>query len=399
VPPLSRAGPLAQWWVAIKDNFELAGQPCTAGSRLLAGRVAQDTATAVRRLQAAGATVAGRTAMVELAFGGWGVNSHGGIPRNPWDAGVHRVAGGSSSGSAVAVAARLVRAALGTDTAGSVRIPAALCGVTGFKPSFGRVPTNGVVPLAPSYDTIGPIATSAADCAALDAVLADQPLGAPAAGGRIGVLAPVDWPVPVEPAVAHAAQAAADVLRRAGFDCQPVRSPFALAALTEEAGTLIAHEAWQIFGAAFDAAPQAFGAALGRRLASAGTLAPVAIAQARAGRIAARQQFADWMAGVDALLLPAVPCAAPAVHGIEEGASTLGHFTRWVNHVGGCAVSLPAGLDAQGLPVALQLVGRDGTDAQVLGIARAFQAHTSWHRLRPPLCAGPLQAPCTRSLA
>src|SRR5450432_1899186 len=165
--PQMAAGALRDWSVAIKDNFDVSGQIVGVGAPMFATRRAAVTATAVQRLLDAGAEIVGRTQMVELAFGGWGINAALGSPRNPWDGRAVRVAGGSSSGSAVAVAARMSRAALGGDTAGSIRMPAALCGITGLKTTFGLIPVDGVFPLAPSYDTVGPMGLSAADCAKL----------------------------------------------------------------------------------------------------------------------------------------------------------------------------------------------------------------------------------------
>ena len=143
---------------------------------MFSARRATRTATAVQRLLDAGACIVGHTQMVELAFGGWGINAALGTPRNPWDGRTVRVAGGSSSGSAVAVAARMVPGALGSDTAGSIRMPAALCGITGLKTSFGLIPEDGVFPLAPSYDSVGPMAQTADDCALLFEVLTGNSL-------------------------------------------------------------------------------------------------------------------------------------------------------------------------------------------------------------------------------
>lgn len=380
-------GPLAGWTVALKDNIDVEGDLVEVGSPALRGRRAPATATVARRLLEAGATLAGRTRVVELCWGSWGLNEHCGMARNPWDAAVERVPGGSSAGSAVAVAARLVRAALGSDTAGSIRMPAALCGISGFKPSLEAVPSDGLVPLATSYDSVGPMALDAADCAALYAVMAGVPVPGPAVSGRIAVLPQAAWPVPVEPAVAQALQRAASDFAALGFDTVHAGMTLDLGALTAQAGILIAAESWSQLGEHFLARPGDFGAAIRRRLEAARAQSAAQVAAARDDRARARQTFDAWLQGVDALLLPTVPRTAPAAQGIDESGSTLGHFTRWVNHVGGCAISLPAGLDAQGMPVALQLVGPAGADASVLALAQAFQAATPWH-LQAPALAG-----------
>jgi len=381
-------GPLDGWTVALKDNIDVAGDVVEIGSRAFAGRRAQSTATAAQRLLDAGATLDGRTSLVELCFGSYGINDHAGTALNPWDPHVHRAPGGSSAGSAVAVAARMVRAALGTDTAGSIRMPAALCGITGFKPTFGRVPIDGVFPLAHGYDSLGPIATDAADCAALMTVLAADPSFqslARATHARIAVLPESLWPVEVVPAVRHAVWSASDTFERLGFQVEEEWAAPDLAALTQQAGVLIAAAAWQELQPFFEARESAFGPALRERLLAAKQLAPQAVAVAAAARTTASSEFARWASEFDVLLLPTVSCTAPPLADVQERGSTLGHFTRWVNHVGGCAISLPAGFDEQGLPVAIQLVARGGADAIVLAVAQAFQGATSWHTRCPDL--------------
>lgn len=389
------AGPLSGWCVAIKDNIDIAGDIVSVGSPMFADRRATHTAQAIRRLQAAGASIAGRTHMVELAFGGWGINESLGSPRNPWDGRVVRLAGGSSSGAAVAVAARMARAALGSDTAGSIRMPAALCGITGLKTSVGLIPCDGLYPLAPSYDSVGPMALSAQDCALLFSVLSNTPGGPPPSpigwgmggrpGGRLAVLDPQAYPVPVEPAVQAALAGAVAVFEQLGVDLRPCVPPFALSALTRDAGTLIAAEALIVHGARFGAEPQAFGAELRRRLEQARDTPEATIRTAAAARQRDSQHFERWLGADDTLLMPTVHCTAPAVGSVDERSTPLGQFTRWVNHVGGCALSLPAGFDAQGLPVAMQLVGRAGAEARLLALGCAFQAVTDWHLRVPDL--------------
>jgi aspartyl-tRNA(Asn)/glutamyl-tRNA(Gln) amidotransferase subunit A len=160
--------------ISIKDLFDVAGQETRAGSRVLAGRPhATVDAPAVARLRAAGFVIVGRTNMTEFAYSGLGINAHYGTPRNPWQREQGRIPGGSSSGAAVGVADGMVSFGLGSDTGGSCRIPAALCGITGFKPTARRVPREGAVPLSSSLDSIGPLANSVACCAAIDAIIAD----------------------------------------------------------------------------------------------------------------------------------------------------------------------------------------------------------------------------------
>ncbi|MDO8449873.1 MAG: amidase [Rhodoferax sp.] len=379
--------PLHGWNIAIKDCFDLAGDIASVGTPMFAARRATRTATAVQRLLDAGACIVGHTQMVELAFGGWGINAAMGTPRNPWDGRTVRVAGGSSSGSAVAVAARMVPAALGSDTAGSIRMPGALCGITGLKTTFGLIPEDGVFPLAPSYDSVGPMAQSADDCARLFEVLTATrlpPMQAPH-NSRLLVLDSAAYPVPVEPGVQHALDAAVNVFTRLGTHLSKSSPPFALADLTRDAGTLIGAEAWTVHGARFEMDPSAFGAGLQRRFEQARMADSGSIAAARGARVQASERFRRWLQADEVLLLPTVHCSAPALDSVDERGSPLGQFTRWVNHVGGCALTLPAGFDTLGMPVAIQLVGRAGTEARLLALGSAFQQATDWHRRVPDL--------------
>lgn len=385
--PSDAEGPLHGWDIAIKDCFDLAGQITSVGTPMFSARRATRTGTAVQRFLDAGACIVGHTQMVELAFGGWGINAALGTPRNPWDGRTVRVPGGSSSGSAVAVAARMVRAALGSDTAGSIRMPAALCGITGLKTTFGLIPDDGVFPLAPSYDSVGPMAQSADACAQLFEVLTGTRL-APiqmASGLRISVLDSAAYPVPVEPAVQRALEEAANVFVRLGAHLSNASPPFVLSDLTRDAGTLIGAEAWDLHRARFETDPSAFGAELQRRFEQARVADPGTIVVARAARIKASKHFQRWLAADQVLLLPTVHCSAPALDAVDERGSPLGQFTRWVNHVGGCALTLPGGFDARGLPVAIQLVGQAGTEARLLALGCAFQQETDWHRRVPDL--------------
>jgi aspartyl-tRNA(Asn)/glutamyl-tRNA(Gln) amidotransferase subunit A len=380
-------GPLRGWNIAIKDCFDLAGEIASVGTPIFSARRATRTGTAVQRLLDAGACIVGHTQMVELAFGGWGINAALGTPRNPWDGRIVRVAGGSSSGSAVAVAARMVPAALGSDTAGSIRMPAALCGITGLKTSFGLIPEDGVFPLAPSYDSVGTMAQTADDCALLFEVMTGTslaPVPAPS-GWRIAVFDSAAYPVPVESAVQRALDEAANTFVCLGAHLGKTSPPFALADLTRDAGTLIGAEAWDLHRARFETDPSAFGADLQRRFEQARVTDRGVITAARVARIEASEYFRRWLPADEVLLLPTVHCSAPALDSVDERGSPLGQFTRWVNHVGGCALSLPAGFDALGLPVAIQLVGQAGTEARLLAVGSAFQRATNWHRHAPDL--------------
>ncbi len=248
-------GPLHGLPIAFKDLLEINGRQTTAGSKSWMGRLSDYTATCVAKLLGAGMIPVGKTHMVEFAFGGWGRNEPMGAPWNPWDLRTHRVAGGSSSGSAVAVAAGMVPAAIGSDTGGSVRIPSAMCGITGLKTTYGLVSLYGAVPLSHSLDTIGPLAHTVDDVALLTAAMAGPDphdaatratpqvdlLGAIARdadirGMRIACLAPEQFPDYIDADVVRARDDAIAVLRELGAVLEEVRAPIDFDGIAGEAG-------------------------------------------------------------------------------------------------------------------------------------------------------------------
>jgi aspartyl-tRNA(Asn)/glutamyl-tRNA(Gln) amidotransferase subunit A len=368
--------------VSVKDLFDVAGDVTRAGSKLLAGvPPAKQDAPAVARLRAAGAVIVGRTNMVEFAFGTTGLNPHYGTPRNPWDRKTGRVPGGSSSGAAVAQADGMCVMALGSDTRGSIRQPAALCGVTGWKPTQRRVPREGAFPLSYTLDTVGPLANSVACCAAYDAILSGEP-GAPLALPLKGLrlLLPRSSVLDdLDPEVGRAFDAALGRLSAAGamireervedFDRQPEyfkNGGFAGA----EAYAI--HRRWQDRLGEYDpriAKRVLFGKEIGV-----------------ADYIDLGLMRADYMRKVealaapyDAMLMPTTPTIAPAI--AEVNASDEDYF-RWnfrilrnvgiVNFLDGCAVSLPCH-EAGAAPVGLSVFGVAMGDRQVLAAARAIE--------------------------
>ena len=258
-------GPLAGLPIALKDLFHIEGRQTTAGSKSWRGRISDHTATAVERLRSAGMIPLGKTHMVEFAFGGWGRNQPMGAPWNPWDDAVHRVAGGSSSGSAVAVAGGLCPAAIGSDTGGSIRIPAALCGITGLKPTYGRVSLYGAVPLSGTLDSIGPLARTVEDAALLTAAMSGPDPRDPATqsaprgdleaalagtadirGVRITALAPEAFPAYTLPDVIRAYQAAIGTLRELGARVDEAPFPLDFEDMMVRNGRIIAAEAYAL---------------------------------------------------------------------------------------------------------------------------------------------------------
>jgi len=399
-------GPLHGLPIALKDLLHVRGRITTAGSKARPFGVAAETATVVERLMEAGMIPLGKTHLVEFAFGGWGRNEPMGAPWNPWDITTHRVAGGSSSGSGVAVAASLAPAALGSDTGGSVRIPAALCGVTGFKPTYGVVSLAGVFPLAKTLDSVGPLTRHIDDAALLLSIIAGPDprdpttQGAPRidfagalaeapdlTGVRITALPVEQFPWPCEPAVLAAHEAAIATLSSLGATIAQARAPFDLNQLMIENGRIIAAEAYALHREYIDDETLAIDPWVRRRTLAGRDIGPEAYRAALAARERTASAFAAWMRGRDALLTPTLPIAAELLDEVDEATTPLATFTRAVNYVGACGVSLPAGFSEKGLPIGVQLIGAPFGDATLVRIGRAFQSATDWHRRRPDLSA------------
>ena len=384
--------------IALKDLLEIEGCPTGVGSALWKERRSTTTATVVRNLLAAGLVPLGKTQMVEFAFGTWGANPHLGTPWNPWDLDTHRVPGGSSSGSAVAVAAGLAPAAIGSDTGGSVRIPAACNGITGLKTSGGLLSTKGAFPLSRTLDTIGPMTRSAEDAALLCAAMLGSESdaarrfgscvtsGPTSLGGmRITVLPPGQYPIAVDRDVTAALDEAQRVLRALGAEVVERPFPFAFDDLMRRNGQLIAAEAYAVHRAYIEDEQLPIGAGVRRRVLGGKTIGAADYIDALAHRRAACAQWIDWMRDCDALLTPTVPMSACPVEAVDESVTPLASFTRAGNYLDTCGLSLPAGFSADVLPIGMQLLGRPRTEATLLRAGTAFQQTTDWHRRTPPL--------------
>jgi aspartyl-tRNA(Asn)/glutamyl-tRNA(Gln) amidotransferase subunit A len=396
-------GPLHGLPIALKDLLHWEGRQTTAGSKSWLGRRSTYTATAVQRLLEAGMIPLGKTHMVEFAFGGFGRNAPMGAPWNPWDTNTHRVAGGSSSGSAVAVAGGLSPAAIGSDTGGSIRIPAALCGLTGLKTTYGLISLHGAVPLSTTLDSLGPITHSAEDAALLTAAMAGpdphdpSTLAAPRfdldaalasdldmRGTRIGLLAAEHFPPSLEADVLRAFTDSARRLRDLGCVVEEVRFPLDFEDLMVRNGRLIAAEAYAFHRDYIEDMALPIDPWVRRRTVAGKDVSAADYIALRAHRRVAAAQFAGWMRARDALLTPTLPITAVPVADVDESATPLATFTRAANYLGACALSLPAGLSAAGLPVGIQLIGAPFTEAALLRIGRALQCATTFHLQRPP---------------
>jgi aspartyl-tRNA(Asn)/glutamyl-tRNA(Gln) amidotransferase subunit A len=389
--------------VALKDLLHFAGRQTTAGSASWLGRRSDTTATVVSRLLAAGMIPLGKTHMVEFAFGGWGRNESMGAPWNPWDTDIHRVAGGSSSGSAVAVAAGLSPVAIGSDTGGSVRIPAALCGLTGLKTTYGLISLAGVVPLSPTLDSIGPLARTAGDAALVTAAIAGpdaldpETSSAPrfdlaAAMGdadlrnlRITALATDQFPAIVCADVLAARDAFVALLRDLGARVTEARVPVDLSDVMVKNGRIIAAEAYAFHRAYIEDDALPIDPWVRKRTLGGKTVGAAEYGELLEARRRAAADFATWMRGCDALLTPTLPITALPLSDVDETTTPLATFTRAANYLGACALSLPAGLSSEGLPMGVQLIGAPFADALLLRIGRGVQRQTSWHLHRPDL--------------
>jgi aspartyl-tRNA(Asn)/glutamyl-tRNA(Gln) amidotransferase subunit A len=369
--------------ISVKDLFDVAGDITRAGSVLLNDAApARRDAIAVGRVRAAGAVIIGRTNMVEFAFGVVGANPHYGTPANPFDRKTRRVPGGSSSGAAVAVADGMGMIALGSDTRGSIRIPAALCGVVGFKPTTRRIPRDGVMPLSYTLDSVGPLADSVAACAITDAVLAAEPdLGLPALPThglrlllpRSSLLTDLDAPV------ATAFDAALGALRRAGAHIDEIAMPaFDRQDEYFRGGGLAGAEAYAIH-APWRERVDEYDPRVGKRIALGGALAAAEYVAINRLRSACIDEVTALATPYDAMLLPSVACIAPTVTEATAGDDA---YFRWntrilrnagiVNFFDGCAVSLPCHAPGNA-PVGLMVCGVALRDRWVLAVAAAIE--------------------------
>ena len=376
--------------VSVKDLFDVAGTITTAGSKALAdAKPAEQDAPVVARLRAAGAAIVGTNNMTEFAMGGVGINPHYGTPFNPWDRKSGRIPGGSSSGGAVAVADGMVIAAVGSDTAGSIQMPAAFCGITGFKPTARRVPLEGSVPLAKSLDSIGPLANSVACCAVMDSVLAGEPLEplrpAMAAGLRLGVPQTLVLD-DLEPAVAKAFERALSRLSKAGVAI----SEFAFSELAEiPALSFSVVEGYAWHRKLLAERRHLYDPVVAGRFANGAAVTAadyIALIETRASLI---RRSAALTRQFDAIVLPTVPLVAPRLEDFK------GNEPLWLatnrrmirnpgiaNFLDRCAISLPCH-EAGEPPVGLSLMGERLADRRLLEIAAAVEKIMAPHSRQP----------------
>ena len=400
--------------LAHKDMYYDKGKVVTCGSKIRKDFVATTTSTALQRLKDAGTVRLGSLQMVEFAFGPTGHNPHYGAVRNPWN--TDHITGGSSSGSGSAVAARLTFAALGSDTGGSIRMPAHFCGVTGLKTSVGRVSRAGAMPLSWSLDTVGPLAQTVEDCALLTGLMAgadpeDPTTSAlpvpdymaatrePIKGLRIGV--PASYYVDgLDADVARVLDETLAVLRKEGAEIVKVELPdqrqlsaACQIVLATEAASL--HKRWMI------ERPQDYSPQVLMRLQNALAIPAVTYLEAMRWRGPALAAYLAAVEGTDAVIAPATPMPAPTIaesdvgnnHDAEAVIQRITRFTRPINYLGVPSLAVPAGFSKSGLPVGMQIIGRSFDEAMLIRIGAAFQRATDYHRRVPKI----LEAPATAS--
>ncbi len=374
-------GPLDGAIVSIKDLFDIAGEPTRAGSKILAeeAKPAAADAAIVRLLRSGGAVIVAKTNMTEFAFSGIGANPHFGTPGNPRDRA--RVPGGSSAGAPVAVADGMCDIAIGSDTGGSVRIPAALCGLVGFKPSRQRVPTDGAFPLSYTLDSIGPIAGSVADCAKADAVMAGEDFSPPAPAALAGLRFGIAEGLPLDRLDDAVSAAFAAALKR--LDAAAIR--ISRETLPQFDGMAEVNAKGGI------SPPEACAIHRDRLCRRSADIDPNVLARIERGCAVSAADYVDMMrdrarlvrdmdarlTGLDALVMPTTSITAPTIAEVADSKifaarnAALLRNTAIINFFDLCAITLPVPVEANAMPVGLMLVARNGHDRRLLDIAAA----------------------------
>jgi aspartyl-tRNA(Asn)/glutamyl-tRNA(Gln) amidotransferase subunit A len=394
-----RIGPLHGVPIGLKDLVDLQGRVTTGGSKVWLDRVSPVTATLAERLVAAGMIVLGKTHTVEFAMGSFGTNTHLGTPRNPWDLAVHRTPGGSSSGSGVAVAAGLAPVAIGTDTGGSVRLPAAWCGTVGLKVTAGRISTYGILPLSSTLDTPGPLARSVEDAALIFRVLngpdprdpqtlawtpADPmpTLRRGVAGLTLAILPDAER-ADVAADVLAAYDASIDTLARLGARIVRPALPHAFRDYAAATGRIIGAEGYRFVGQLVDDASLPLDPHVRPRIQLGRDVRAHEYLKTLAEREERRREFTAALEGTDALLTPTTQTAAIPIDRVDQS-GTAAHFTRAGNYLGLCGLAVPIGFTPGGLPTSLQILCGPGEEALALRIGWAYEQATDWRARRPP---------------
>jgi aspartyl-tRNA(Asn)/glutamyl-tRNA(Gln) amidotransferase subunit A len=393
-------GPLHGIPVGLKDLIDTAGIRTTAASALFKDRVPTEDAEVVRRLKNTGAVLLGKQNLHECAYGGSSMISYYGEVHNPWNPA--HIAGGSSGGSAAAVAAGLGFGAIGTDTAGSVREPAAQCGLVGIKPTFGRVSTRGVIPLSQSLDHVGPLARTVSDVAVLLQAIAGFDSGdknsvdAPvpdylaairldAARPRIGIPRNFFYE-DLDREIAAAIETALDVLKALGCEIREITLDVPTDRTVQSAESYAYHREF------VERTPELYQPETLRRIRNGENISAAQYEAARQDLAKARRGIQDIFVDLDFIVTPAIPIPVPVIAELKQNPDLLRprelvllRNTRPFNTWGLPAISVPCGFTAAGLPIGLQIAGPAWSEAAVLGLARAYEQATTWHKREPGL--------------
>lgn len=386
--------------IAIKDLFDMAGIRTTIGSKFFTDHIAEQDAFVVEKLRQAGAVLVGKTNTHEIALGITGNNPHYGTARNPWD--TTRIPGGSSSGSAIAVATGMALGALGSDTGGSIRIPASLCGIVGFKPTFGRVSLRGVFPLSWNLDHVGPLTKSVRDAALILQIIAMYDPLDPASvkmltgdylnhilddvKGRKIALGIGEFIETSDGEVLKAVREAAKVFESLGCKVQEAdvswlqEAALANKLMTQSDGAAVHRDRLKEH-------PEMFGDDIRRRLEDGANTPLTDYILARRIQTEIKKKFEGFFESYDFLITPTTPISAPTIEGHDavEQAGRLTRFTAPFNLAGLPALSLPCGFTKESLPIGLQIVSRAWGEFKVLNIGHAFEQATNWHTRMPAI--------------
>ena len=396
-------GPLHGIPVGLKDLIDVAGRETTGGSKVLSGNVAKTDATVVKRLKEAGAILMGKLNLVEFAFGTTGLNPHTGDVKNPWD--TTRITAGSSSGSAAAVASGMVFAALGTDTGGSVRMPASLCGISGLKPTYGRVSRSGVLDLSWSMDHVGPMTRTTADCALMMNAIAGHDPGDFASSGepvpdfttgfsdgfeklKIGVPADYFFADSVDPEILEAVRAAIEVMSGDGAEIIEIPMPWVARGRAINLGVILP-EAVVVHEKMLSDHADLYTPAVRSRIQAGFNIPAVDYVRAQRARQWFNHQMAESMNRVDVLVTPTVPVQTPTIEectpspGNPGSGSELPMFTGVFDVTGQPSHSIPCGFTENGMPIGMMITGHPFDEVTVLRVGNAYENLTAWHQRSP----------------
>lgn len=403
-------GPLHGIPYAVKDLFDVADEVTGVGTHLLADNVAPADATVVRRLRDAGMVLVGKTHTVQFAFGGVGINHDTGTPHNPWRDDEPYVAGGSSSGSAVAVAAGVVPVALGTDTSGSVRVPASLCGITGLKTTVGRISRAGVYPLSATLDSVGPLTRTAADAALVYRAMQGADPDDPATSGQVphdvsatlrdGVagmrLAFIETMFfdGADPAVVAAVRAAGDVLADLGADVTSIEAPEIDEVMGgDEAphrGRTVAAEGYAVNRRFLEESFDELDPVVSNRMQLGRDVPAIDFLEAFDAWRRLQASFAERTVGIDGFLVPATMLSARSLAEVDASLDSYARFngeylrnTSIGNRLGWCGLSVPCGFTNDRLPIGLAIHAPAMHEHVALRVGDAYQSATDWHRRHP----------------